>query len=67
MNVSFCYYLYGEKIVYLIGYVCVIIVEELKKKKDGMYSDMFNIGIVGFENVYEDKLRGIIGWKIYVL
>lgn len=38
----------------------------IEEKKDGTYSDTSNIGIAGLENVYEDKLRGTTGWKIYV-
>ncbi|QIW78747.1 penicillin-binding protein 3 [Bacillus tequilensis] len=65
-NVSSRYYPYGEKTAHLTGYVRAITAEELKKQKDGTYSDTSNIGIAGLENVYEDKLRGTTGWKIYV-
>ncbi|MGF7536018.1 penicillin-binding transpeptidase domain-containing protein [Bacillus mexicanus] len=65
-NVSSRYYPYGEKSAHLTGYVRAITAEELKKKKDGTYSDTSKIGIAGLENVYEDKLRGTTGWKIYV-
>lgn len=65
-NVSSRYYPYGEKTAHLTGYVRAITAEELKKKKEGTYSDTSNIGIAGLENVYEDKLRGTTGWKIYV-
>lgn len=50
----------------MTGYVRAITAEELKKKKEGTYSDTSNIGIAGLENVYEGKLRGTTGWKIYV-
>ncbi|MCY8464099.1 penicillin-binding transpeptidase domain-containing protein [Bacillus atrophaeus] len=60
------YYPYGEKTAHLTGYIKAITAEELKKKKDGEYSDTSKIGIAGLENVYEDKLRGTTGWKIYV-
>ncbi|MHC3395306.1 penicillin-binding protein 3 [Bacillus subtilis] len=65
-NVSSRYYPYGVKTAHLTGYVRAITAEELKKKKEGTYSDTSNIGIAGLENVYEDKLRGTTGWKIYV-
>ncbi|QQD82459.1 penicillin-binding transpeptidase domain-containing protein [Bacillus siamensis] len=65
-KVSSRYYPYGEKAAHLTGYIKTITAEQLKKAKEGQYSDTSKIGTAGLENVYEDKLRGTTGWKIYV-
>lgn len=54
-KVSSRYYPYGEKAAHLTGYIKTITAEQLKKAKDGQYSDTSKIGIAGLENVYEDK------------
>lgn len=56
----------GEKISHLIGYIQGISVEELKTYKDKGYSSNSIIGKSGLEKIYEDKLRGIDGYEIYV-
>ena len=56
----------GEKIAHLIGYTQGISAEELNANKDKGYSTNSVIGKSGLEKLYEDKLRGIDGFEIYV-
>lgn len=56
----------GEKISHLIGYVQGITAEELQENKEKGYSSNSVIGKSGLEKIYEERLRGIDGYEIYV-
>lgn len=56
----------GEKISHLVGYVQGITAEELQANKEKGYSSNSVIGKSGLEKIYEEKLRGIDGYEIYV-
>lgn len=56
----------GESIGSLIGYVGNITAEQLEKLEGKGYSNTSEIGIGGIEEVYESKLRGIDGGKVYI-
>lgn len=57
----------GEKISHLIGYVQNINAEELEKNKDKGYTASSVIGKTGLEKYYEDRLKGSIGYEIYII
>lgn len=56
----------GEKISHLVGYVQGINAEELEANKGKGYSSNSIIGKSGLEKLYEDRLRGLDGYEIYV-
>lgn len=56
----------GEKISHLIGYIQNINAEELEKNKDKGYTSNSIIGKTGLEKTYEDRLKGSIGYEIYI-
>lgn len=56
----------GEKLSHLIGYVQGISAEELKANSGKGYTSNSVIGKSGLEKVYEDRLRGVTGFEIYV-
>ena len=56
----------GEKLSHLIGYVQGISAEELKENSGKGYTSNSVIGKSGLEKVYEDRLRGVTGFEIYV-
>lgn len=60
-------YTLGEEAGHLIGYVQPINAEELEKYSDKGYSSTSLIGKSGLELVYEDRLRGTDGVRIYIL
>ncbi|WP_246941670.1 penicillin-binding transpeptidase domain-containing protein [Bacillus pinisoli] len=65
-NVESRYYPLGEAAAHLIGYIQNINADELKELKDKGYTQQSAIGRVGLEQVYESRLRGETGWKIYI-
>ncbi|WP_239454467.1 penicillin-binding transpeptidase domain-containing protein [Bacillus suaedaesalsae] len=65
-EVSSRYYPLGESAAHLIGYVQTISAEQLEKLKGQGYTRSSKIGKVGLEQVFEDRLRGETGWKIYI-
>lgn len=60
------YYPLGESTAHLIGYVQTISAEQLEKLKEKGYTRSSKIGRVGLEQVFEERLRGKTGWKIYI-
>jgi cell division protein FtsI/penicillin-binding protein 2 len=60
------YYPLGESAAHLIGYVQTINAEELKELEAEGYTKNSKIGRVGLEQVYEKRLRGGNGWKIFI-
>lgn len=56
----------GEKLSHLIGYIQNINAEELEKNKDKGYTSSSVIGKTGLEKTYEDRLKGSIGYEIYI-
>lgn len=57
----------GEKLSHLIGYIQNINAEELEKNKDKGYTASSVIGKTGLEKYYEDRLKGTIGYEIYII
>ncbi|BBF41661.1 penicillin-binding protein 3 [Lachnospiraceae bacterium KM106-2] len=57
-------YPFAEKMAHLIGYVQNITKEELDKDKEHIYDSNSQIGKVGLESLYEDRLRGTRGVEI---
>lgn len=56
----------GEAAAHLTGYIGSITAEELAEFKDRDYSDQSKIGKAGLEQIYEEKLKGQTGYKIFV-
>lgn len=56
----------GEKLAHLIGYVQGINAEELKENSGKGYTVNSVIGKSGLEQVYEDRLKGVTGYEIYI-
>lgn len=65
MEVSSRVYSGGESIGSLIGYVAPITAEELEKNKDDGYGTSSYIGKAGLEQVFEKRLKGEDGVKLY--
>jgi len=59
-------YPYKEAGTHVTGYISSITAEELENMKDKGYSSSSVIGKTGLERVYEDRLRGTDGTKIYI-
>jgi penicillin-binding protein 3 len=60
------FYPLGEAAAHLTGYVKKVDAEFLEKDDNASnYSSTSYVGSTGLESVFEDKLRGNIGWKIY--
>ncbi len=59
-------YPYGEYASHLIGYVQVITKEELAENAKKGYDSASIIGKTGLEKAYEDKLKGLNGYEIYI-
>ncbi|MFC0273530.1 penicillin-binding transpeptidase domain-containing protein [Metabacillus herbersteinensis] len=60
------YYPLGEAGAHLIGYTGSITAEQLEELKDKGYSSSSKIGKAGLEQVYEDRLKGEVGFKIFI-
>ncbi|MBK1809677.1 penicillin-binding transpeptidase domain-containing protein [Clostridium sp. YIM B02505] len=56
----------GEAIGSLIGYVAPITSEELEKNKANGYGSTSYIGKAGLEQIFEKKLKGEDGLKLYI-
>ncbi|MDZ5471871.1 penicillin-binding transpeptidase domain-containing protein [Bacillus sp. 31A1R] len=65
-DVSAREYPLGEAAAHLIGYVGPITAEELEKRKDKGYQANDIIGKRGLEQVFDEKLKGVSGAKIYI-
>ncbi|MGG1594279.1 penicillin-binding protein [Terribacillus saccharophilus] len=62
------YYPYGEAAAHLTGYVKKVDAEFLEKDDNASnYDANSSVGSTGLESVYEEKLRGTLGWKIYTV
>ncbi|MCA1055273.1 penicillin-binding transpeptidase domain-containing protein [Rossellomorea aquimaris] len=59
-------YPYGEATSHITGYLGKINAEKLEKLKDKGYTAQSLLGIGGAEDVYEEKLRGQSGQRIYL-
>ena len=59
-------YPYGEVTSHLIGYVQKITKEELDVNQNKGYSISSLIGKTGLEKAFEDKLRGLDGYDVYI-
>jgi penicillin-binding protein 3 len=59
-------YPFAEAASHLIGYIGNITEEELKKLKDRGYSPSDRIGKRGLEELFEERLKGQDGAKIYI-
>jgi penicillin-binding protein 3 len=59
-------YPYGEATAHITGYLGKINAEKLEKLKDKGYTAQSLLGISGAEEVYEEKLRGQSGQRIYL-
>lgn len=60
-------YPYGEDASHLVGYVREITQEELKENIGKGYNSSSLIGKVGLEKAFEEKLRGLAGYEIYII
>ncbi|MDR0136945.1 penicillin-binding transpeptidase domain-containing protein [Metabacillus idriensis] len=60
------YYPQGESSAHLSGYVGSITAEQLEKLKDKGYTSTSQIGKTGLEYVYEERLRGKPGYRIFI-
>lgn len=60
-------YPYKEVTSHLIGYVQKISEEEIEENPGKGYSTNSVIGKVGLEKAFEDKLRGLNGYEIYIV
>lgn len=56
----------NEAAAHLVGYIGTVTADDLEKNKDGHYGPEDLIGKRGLEQLYEEKLRGETGVKIYV-
>ncbi|QGQ46408.1 penicillin-binding transpeptidase domain-containing protein [Metabacillus sediminilitoris] len=56
----------GEAAAHLTGYIGSITAEQLEELEDKGYSSQSMIGKAGLEQVYESRLKGEAGSKIYV-
>lgn len=59
-------YPYGVETSNLIGYVQNITTEELEQNQGKGYGSDSIIGKTGLEKAYEDRLRGLNGYEIYI-
>lgn len=62
------YYPYEEAAAHLTGYVKKVDAEFLEKDDNASnYDANSSVGSTGLESVYEEQLRGTLGWKIYTV
>ncbi|MGL5150137.1 MAG: penicillin-binding transpeptidase domain-containing protein, partial [Clostridium sp.] len=57
----------GEAAAHLTGYVQSVSKEDLEKDEEGIYTINSVIGKTGLESIYESRIRGIDGTKIYIV
>ena len=57
---------WGRKPVLLVGYIQEVTAEDLEKHPDAGYVTGSRIGRAGLEALYEDRLRGTSGCRIYI-
>lgn len=56
----------GEKAGLLVGYIQEVTAEDMEKHPDAGYVTGSRIGRAGLEALYEDRLRGTSGCRIYI-
>lgn len=56
----------GEKAGLLVGYVQAVTAEDLEANPDKGYTSQSRIGKAGLEKLYEDRLHGTDGCRIYI-
>ncbi|MFP7493185.1 penicillin-binding transpeptidase domain-containing protein [Terribacillus saccharophilus] len=62
------FYPHGEATAHLTGYVKKVDAEFLEKDDNASkYDANSDVGSTGLESVYEDQLRGTMGWRIYTV
>lgn len=59
-------YPYGESMSHLTGYIGAITEKQLEERKDKGYTEADLIGRKGMELLLEDRLRGKVGYRIYI-
>lgn len=59
-------YPYGESLSHLTGYIGAITEKQLEERKDKGYTEADLIGRKGMELLLEDRLRGTVGYRIYI-
>jgi len=59
-------YPYGESMSHLTGYIGAITEKQLEERKDKGYTEADFIGRKGMELLLEDRLRGKVGYRIYI-
>lgn len=60
-------YPYSQEISHLIGYVQKLNEDELKENVGKGYNSSSVMGKAGLEKAYEDRLRGLTGYEIYIV
>ncbi|MFB5661154.1 penicillin-binding transpeptidase domain-containing protein [Alteribacillus sp. HJP-4] len=60
------YYPLAEKAAHLTGYIRSVNADDLEELPDGEYSGSSMVGSTGLESVYEEKLRGTMGWRVFI-
>ena len=60
-------YPYTEEISHLIGYVQKLTEDELKANVGKGYNSSSVMGKAGLEKAYEDRLRGLTGYEVYII
>ncbi|MEN1970478.1 penicillin-binding transpeptidase domain-containing protein [Lentibacillus sp. N15] len=60
------FYPLAEKAAHLTGYIREVNDEDLDELPSGEYGNGSVVGSSGLENIYEEKLHGTRGWKIYI-
>ena len=60
-------YPYGEELSHLIGYVREISAEELEQNIGKGYNSSSLIGKLGLEQAFEERLRGLNGYEVYIV
>jgi penicillin-binding protein 3 len=59
-------YPYGKSMAHLIGYIGKITAEEYEKKKEDGYTEQDLVGKRGVEELFEKRLKGTDGSKVYL-
>ena len=60
-------YPYPEEISHLIGYVATLTEEEIEQNRGKGYNQSSVMGKAGLEKAYEEKLKGINGYDVYIV
>ncbi|SDH27944.1 penicillin-binding protein [Alteribacillus persepolensis] len=60
------FYPYKEKAAHLTGYIQEVTAEDLEELPADEYGTGSVVGKAGLESIYEEKLHGSKGWRIYI-